>query len=250
MQRYFMDSPHDGRDIVLLSGDNYHHIANVMRMKPGHDIWVVFDGGEAAKATIESLEDHAVKARIVEWEERKTELPVHVTVVSGLPKGDKWEWMIQKGTELGASQFVPFNAVRSVVKWDEKKSARKLERWKKIVKEAAEQSHRQVVPDVFSPMTIEQILALSDNFPHKIAAYEEAAKQGEKSNLASTLSDVKKGEKILVLFGPEGGLTDGEIELFTNKGFVCCGFGPRILRTETAPLYALAAISYHFELMR
>lgn len=250
MQRYFIDCSYDGRDTVLLSGDQFHHIANVMRMKPGNEIWVVFNDGDAAKATILSLENDTVKARIIEWEERTTELPVHVTVASGLPKGDKWEWVIQKGTEIGASQFVPFNAVRSVVKWDEKKSARKLDRWKKIAKEAAEQSHRQVVPDVLPPLTVDQLMALCELFPHKIVAYEEAAKYGEKSNFASKLSEVKIGDKILVLSGPEGGLTDEEIEQFTNIGFICCGFGPRILRTETAPLYALSAISYHFELMR
>ncbi|MFS0644147.1 16S rRNA (uracil(1498)-N(3))-methyltransferase [Siminovitchia sp. 179-K 8D1 HS] len=249
MQRYFMDAPYDGRDTVLLSGDHYHHIANVMRMKPGNEIWVVFNDGLAAKATIISLEDQAVKVRIMEWEERTTELPVHVTVASGLPKGDKWEWVIQKGTELGASQFVPFKAARSVVKWDEKKSARKLARWKKIAMEAAEQSHRQVVPDVLSPMTFEQILALSDNLSRKIVAHEEAAKQGEQSNLANMLAGVKKGEKIIILFGPEGGWEEKEVELLTSNGFISCGLGPRILRTETAPLYALAAISYHFELM-
>ncbi|WP_339162823.1 16S rRNA (uracil(1498)-N(3))-methyltransferase [Siminovitchia sp. FSL H7-0308] len=249
MQRYFLDGQYQGQETVLLSGDNYHHIVNVMRMKPGNDIWVVFNGGEAAKATIASLEDHTVKARIIGWEDRATELPVHVTIASGLPKGDKWEWVIQKGTELGTSQFVPFNADRSVVKWDEKKSARKLERWKKIAKEAAEQSHRQAVPEMHSPLSIEQLLVFSEDFHHKIVAYEETAKQGDRSQFARKLSGVNKGEKIIIVFGPEGGLTEREAELLTDNGFVCCGLGPRILRTETAPLYAMAAISYHFELM-
>ena len=79
---------------------------------------------------------------------KKTELPISVTIASGLPKGDKLEWIIQKGTELGAIEFIPFIAARSVVKWDEKKVGKKLDRWQKIAKEAAEQSHRTVIPDI------------------------------------------------------------------------------------------------------
>jgi 16S rRNA (uracil1498-N3)-methyltransferase len=249
MQRYFIDEEYHGQGSVLLSGDIHHHIANVMKMKPGTGIWVVFRGGAAAKARILSLGENTVNVQITDWEKRTPELPVQVTIASGLPKGDKWEWVIQKGTELGASQFVPFNAVRSVVKWDEKKAAKKLERWKKIAKEAAEQSHRQMVPEVLSPLAVPQIAEFSADFHHKIMAYEEAAKQGEKSNFASVLAGMKMGEKIIIVFGPEGGLADGEAELLISKGFVPCGLGPRILRAETAPLYAMAAISYHFELM-
>lgn len=250
MQRYFINEPFSGQETAVISGNDFHHITRVMRMKPGNSLYVVFDGGKAATGTIESITDSTVDIRITEWEEMLRELPVQVTIASGLPKGDKWEWIIQKGTELGASQFVPFIAARSVVKWEEKKATKKLERWKKIAKEAAEQSHRQRVPEIMQPVTFEQLLDLGDSFDRKAAAYEESAKSGEKSRLAQMLASAEPGERILLIFGPEGGLDEGETEELKANGFELVGLGPRILRTETAPLYALSAVSYHFELMR
>lgn len=250
MQRYFIDKQYDEKETAVISGNDFHHITRVMRMKQGDPLYIVFAGGKAGKGIIEAIADSSVEVRIVEWEEKIKELPIHVTIASGLPKGDKWEWIIQKGTELGASQFVPFIASRSVVKWEEKKASKKLERWNKIAKEAAEQSHRQTVPEILEPVTFKQLLELGSSFSHKAAAYEEAAKSGEKSGLAKMLAAAEPGDRALLVFGPEGGLEEGETIQLQENGFELIGLGPRILRTETAPLYALSAVSYHFELMR
>jgi 16S rRNA (uracil1498-N3)-methyltransferase len=180
--------------------------------------------------------------------EETKELPIQVAIASGLPKGDKLELIIQKATELGAHKFVPFNAARSIVKWDDKKGDKKLERWKKIAKEAAEQSHRSIVPTITKPFSFESLIQDSKNFDYKIVAYEEEAKAGEKSHFASLLSKMETGQSLLVVFGPEGGLTEKEVQKLMDNGFLACGLGPRILRTETAPFYVLSAISYHFEL--
>jgi len=94
------------------------------------------------------------------------------------------------------------------------------------------------------------MLAKSKDFDYKLAAFEEESRNGEISVFSSTLKQMKKGESLLLVFGPEGGLTDEEVHLLKDHGFGLCGLGPRILRTETAPLYSLAAISYHFELLR
>jgi len=94
------------------------------------------------------------------------------------------------------------------------------------------------------------LIQLSAQYNHKIVAYEEEAKNGEQKNFAKMLSFAKPKDKILLVFGPEGGLTSKEASDLLAHGFELCGLGPRILRTETAPLYALSAISYHFELMR
>lgn len=250
MQRYFINEPFNGQTTAVISGTDFHHITRVMRMKQGDPLYVVFGSGEAGIGIIEGIHDASVEIRIAQWEEKSKELPVYVTIASGLPKGDKWEWIIQKGTELGASQFVPFIAARSVVKWEEKKAPRKLERWKKIAKEAAEQSHRQKLPEISQPFSFKQLLALGDKFDHRAAAYEEAAKNGEKSGLAHMLSSAEPDSRILLVFGPEGGFEEEETEQLQAHGFDLVGLGPRILRTETAPLYALSAVSYHFELMR
>jgi 16S rRNA (uracil1498-N3)-methyltransferase len=250
MQRYFINDRYSEDQPVVISGEVFHHIVRVMRMKEDDHIFVVFHDNTSAVARIETISSDSVGVRVVKWETGTKELPIKVAIASGLPKGDKLELIFQKGTELGADRFIPFNAGRSIVKWDEKKAKKKLDRWGKILKEAAEQSHRNVVPSVSSPVSFKELLTLSEQFDYTLVAYEEEARSGEQGNLSKTLSSIKDGQSILVVFGPEGGLTEKEVDLCKKEGFLACGLGPRILRTETAPLYVLAAISYQLELMR
>ncbi|MFI8685466.1 16S rRNA (uracil(1498)-N(3))-methyltransferase [Rossellomorea sp. NPDC077527] len=248
MQRYFINNVYRENDPIMITGDDYHHIVRVMRMKESDEVFVVFKDQASAITRIETISSDAVELSIVQWETSTKELPIKVTIASGLPKGDKLELIFQKGTELGATQFIPFNADRSIVKWDDKKAKKKTERWEKIVKEAAEQSHRLLVPEVSAPVTLKQLI--QEPFDYKLVAYEEDARAGEKGNLYKVLSSIEPGQSMLVVFGPEGGLSEKEIELLRSEGFLTCGLGPRILRTETAPLYVLSAISYQLELMR
>lgn len=247
MQRYFVDDFKD--NYFYISKEDRHHIVKVMRLKVNDEI-ICVNNGKTAICRIEEITDENVCAKVVKWEEGSVELPVKIAIASGLPKGDKLEWIIQKGTELGASVFIPFAASRSVVKWDDKKAEKKVERWNKIAKEAAEQSHRQLVPEVKHPITLKSLIDQSKSYDYTLIAFEEDAKQGETSRLHATLKGIQNGQSILFVFGPEGGLTEEEVSLLKENGFQSCGLGPRILRTETAPLYALAAVSYQIELMR
>lgn len=249
VQRYFIEEQGNIEQFNI-SGDDYHHIVRVMRMKAGDEIICVTLKGKSAICQIAEITDEIVVANVVKWEEGTTELPVHVVIASGLPKGDKLELIIQKGTELGAYEFVPFTASRSIVKWDSKKAVKKVDRWQKIAKEAAEQSHRSYVPEVKEPISLKELVKASDEYTYKLVAYEEEAREGEVSVLSSTLAKLGEGDRLLIVFGPEGGLSSEEIDLLNKNGFLACGLGPRILRTETAPLYALSAVSYHFELLR
>jgi 16S rRNA (uracil1498-N3)-methyltransferase len=249
VQRYFVKHRAND-DRFFIDDEDRHHILKVMRMQIGDQIICVDPEGKQAVCRLAEITDSSVVADVVHWKDTDSELPISITIASGLPKGDKLEWIFQKGTELGAHQFLPFSAARSVVKWDEKKAAKKIERWQKIAKEAAEQSHRAIMPEVISTISFKEMLAKSNDFHYKLAAYEEESRNGETSVFASTLKQIKKGESLLLVFGPEGGLSDEEVKHLKNNDFTLCGLGPRILRTETAPLYALAAISYHFELMR
>ncbi|QFT89909.1 Ribosomal RNA small subunit methyltransferase E [Bacillus sp. THAF10] len=250
MQRYFIDSNQIEERSITITGEDVHHILRVMRMNVGDQLLCsLSETKQTALCKIAEITNDLVVVHIVEWIEANTEMPVRITIANGLPKGDKFELVIQKGTELGAESFIPFNAARSIVKFDEKKGKKKVERWNKIAKEAAEQSHRSMVPAVEDPATFSQLLEKSNTYTHKIVAYEESAKQGERSAFATALQSMKQGDSILIVFGPEGGLTEKEVTTLVDHGFIACALGPRILRTETAPLYALAAISYHFELM-
>jgi 16S rRNA (uracil1498-N3)-methyltransferase len=249
VQRYFVKQRAND-DRFFIDEEDRHHIVKVMRMQIDDQIICVDPEGKQAVCRLAEITDERVVADVVQWKEESPELPITITIASGLPKGDKLEWIIQKGTELGAHQFLPFSAARSVVKWDEKKAAKKIDRWQKIAKEAAEQSHRAVMPEIISPMTFKALLGKSKEYQYKLAAFEEESRKGEAAVFASTLKQMKQGESLLIVFGPEGGLADEEVELLQEHGFKLCGLGPRILRTETAPLYTLAAISYHFELLR
>lgn len=249
MQRYFASYSTEN-DCFLITDEDCHHITKVMRMKEKDQIICVSEEQKTAICSITEISTDFVMADIIEWKEESVELPVHVTIVSGLPKGDKLEWVIQKGTELGAARFIPFTAARSVVKWDEKKADKKVSRWQKIAKEAAEQSHRSSVPEVMYPLNINALIKAGEPYDVKLIAFEEKAREGEASVLTRNLQKLKAGSSLLIVFGPEGGLTHQEVEMMTKNGFQACGLGPRILRTETAPLYLLSAVSYHLELLR
>lgn len=249
MQRYFVPSEQIKENSVTIIGDDFHHIAKVLRMTPKEKVICVFPNHKVALVEIENITNEQVTGSVIEWLNEEKELPVSVTIASGLPKGDKLEYIVQKGTELGASAFIPFIADRSIVKWDVKKASKKIDRLQKIAKEAAEQSHRTVVPQVEMPATLRQLIEQAKSYDTLLVAYEEEAKQNEMSALGKAISSMKPGSSVMVVFGPEGGLTSDEVEQLKSAGFVACGLGPRILRTETAPLYVLAAVSYHLELM-
>lgn len=247
MQRYFLDADH--QENIAISGENYHHIVRVMRMVPGDKVYLVFRQQETIIAEIDEITEDTVLLHETGKETQTKELPVAITIASGFPKGDKLEWIVQKGTELGAAAFIGFPAEASVVKWDQKKLAKKEQRLQKIAQEAAEQSHRQVQPAVKLMDKTSFFAALSE-YDVILVAYEEAAKKGELAHLAQVLQKVEKDTRILAVFGPEGGIMPKEIEKLTEAGGILCGLGPRILRTETAPLYLLSAASYQLELLK
>ncbi|WP_226656819.1 16S rRNA (uracil(1498)-N(3))-methyltransferase [Pseudalkalibacillus hwajinpoensis] len=250
MQRYFISKSQLHQDHVMIEGEDVKHISRVMRMTAGDQIICCTEDGESAICEIDEISPDVIKAIPKEWLDEQKRLTVNVTIVQGLPKGDKLETVIQKGTELGADQFIPFKAERSVVKWDEQKSAKKLQRLKKIAKEAAEQSHRTTIPAIDMPHSLSSLIKISQSYDYKLIAYEEEARAGESAKLVQTLHEANRNDRIMVVFGPEGGLSENEVDALKKAGFSSCGLGPRILRTETAAMYVLAAISYHFELTR
>ena len=248
MQRYFLKNSQFNNDLALITGDDAHHMSRVMRMTIGDQVIVCNEDKNCYYATIKQIKDQEIEVTLDSMIEAQTELPIEVTIAQGLPKGDKFEWVIQKATECGASEFIPLEMERSVVKLDAKKAGKKIERWNKIAKEAAEQSHRQMVPNVTSVQTLKQLLAQASQYDICLFAYEETAKQGQLAQLKQTLSTIENHKKLLVIVGPEGGISEKEETILLESGFKPCALGPRILRTETAPIYILSAISYALEL--
>lgn len=249
MQRYFLKEDYQDQSTYQLTGEAFHHMIHVMRMKPGMEVYLAFQNQLAIVAAISKVTEEAVYLTEVRKETQQKELPVAITIASGYPKGDKLEWIVQKGTELGAAAFIGFPAQASVVKWDHKKLAKKAQRLEKIAQEAAEQSHRQVTPDITLLADSQALFAQLADYDQIIVAYEESAKQGEAAALVDVFRQAKPGSRILAVFGPEGGIMAAEISQLTAAGGRLCGLGPRILRTETAPLYLLGSASFYFELL-
>lgn len=250
MQRYFVPSTSFHNNEVVIKGDDVHHIVRVMRSNIGDHIICNHENGQAARCRITNLNEKAVYANIEEWLDESAELPINVTIAQGIPKGDKFELILQKGTELGAEAFIPFQAERSVSVWDQKKAEKKLKRFEKIVKEASEQSHRNKVPHIKNPMTIKTLIESSQSFDVKIFAYEEEAKVENFQSFGTIVNKLLPDQSLLVCIGPEGGFSSQEAALLKDSDFFPVRLGPRILRTETAALYVLASVSYHFEEMR
>ncbi|MCZ8536078.1 16S rRNA (uracil(1498)-N(3))-methyltransferase [Paenisporosarcina quisquiliarum] len=245
MQRYFIQEPLVD-EMAVISGDDAKHIQKVMRMQEGQSIIIVSEG-KAYEATIERFEGQDVRVRKSSDALRSNELPIQVTICCGLPKGEKLDLITQKATELGMHELVLFEAERSIVKWDAQKGSKKQQRLQKIAKEAAEQSHRNVVPTIQDIVTFKQLLQMTEKYDVCFVADEEDAKLEKRTRFAETLSRKNGQQSICVVFGPEGGLSRTEIQALMDRGFQSISLGPRILRAETAPLYVLSAISYEFE---
>ena len=243
MQKYFISTKNLNECII--DKDDAFHISTVMRNKIGDEI-IVSDELKTYLAKIKSLSNNLVNFEVVEEIKTDNELPVKITIFQGYPKGDKLDDIIKHSTELGAYEFFLTIMKRSLFKLDLKKKEAKLERFQKIAKEAAEQSYRRIIPKVKDIVELKKINF--DEYDKLILCYEESSKKGDLCNFKSIIKSLNKNEKVAVLIGPEGGIDESELKYLLNIGFIPCGLGPRILRTETAASYVLSSISYEMEL--
>ncbi len=246
MQHYFLNQKLAIGAEVQLPDTVSHHLSRVLRAEAGDEVELVSSEEQVFIALIEQIESQRVIVKVKRSVSRHVELPINVTIVSGLSKKNKPEWIVQKSTELGAAQIIFMPMARSIVKWDQK-SQKKVARLNEVAQSAAEQSHRNIVPRVQYLSGLSELTKL--NFDGQLVAYEEAAKQGETSRLVRSIRMLRAGQKLVAVFGPEGGISDEEMAALSAAGYVSAGLGPRILRTETAPLYLLSAISVLKELV-
>lgn len=247
MQRYFISTP-TTEDTIQLTPDTRHHLIDVMRAQVGTQFELVVNHQNVYLA--ELVDANRGTAKLLETIPNEVELPLKVTLACGLPKTkEKPEMIVQKATELGAHQIVFFEAQRSVSHWTNGKEVKKLARLQKIANAAAEQAHRIVQPRVTYVKKLEDVFGQQD-FDIRLVAWEESAKQGETKALVKNLQKAQAGQELLAIFGPEGGLAQQEIDQLATYQVEPVGLGPRILRTETAPLYLMSAISYQLELFK
>ncbi|MBO5360899.1 MAG: 16S rRNA (uracil(1498)-N(3))-methyltransferase [Clostridia bacterium] len=230
MFNFFVDKNNcnDGR--YYISGADFNHIKNVLRMKIG-DKFLISCDGKSDLCQLETYEAEAAIAQIVEENYSDNELPIRIHLFQGLPKSDKMELIIQKCVELGVSDITPVEMSRCVVKLEEKKKSSKQTRWQAIAESAAKQSKRNVVPTVHSVIPFSQAIKSSSDI--MIIPYEN---EDGMAATVSVLKDIKHNMTVGIFIGPEGGFDEKEIELARENSGRIISLGKRILRTETAAI--------------
>ena len=226
-----------------VSGQDFNHLKNVLRMKIGEELLVSFNG-KCDLCAVDSFDDDCAYVYIVKEDYKDFELPVFISLFQGLPKSDKMELIIQKAVELGASEIVPVETARSIVKLDKKKAENKTQRWQAISESGAKQSKRSIIPNVCTPIDFNGALAKIKDLDLIIVPYENH--DGMKATV-DVLRSIKRGDKIGVFIGPEGGFEQSEISALEKSGAKIVSLGSRILRTETASITALSMLMLYIE---
>jgi 16S rRNA (uracil1498-N3)-methyltransferase len=227
---------------VELAEDVVRYLRNVLRLGPGAEV-LLFDGtGWEYRGTIDRLEGREGSVRIVERKRTLIEMPVRITLAQGLPKGDKMEFIVQKATELGVARVVPFLSSRTIPRRGEERAAKRLERWRKIAQEAAEQCGRADVPEVTETLPFAEALKTARPEQKRILFWEAETERSIrdilKGNEAQTAGD------FFLVVGPEGGLSGEEVEIARRAGFLTASLGKLVLRVETAALAIITIFQY------
>jgi len=244
MFNFFADKNSRNGDKYLITGTDYNHIKNVLRMKEG-DIILVSCNGKSDLCRLDSFEADTAIAVIEEANYQNCELPARIYLFQGLPKSDKMELIIQKCVELGVTDIVPVEMSRSIVKIEDKKKQSKITRWQAIAESAAKQSKRNIIPEIHPIINYSQALKTAENLDIIAVPYE------NKDGMISTqsfLEQIKPNMSIGLFIGPEGGFEDKEIELAKAAGANIISLGKRILRTETAAITAVGMCMLYIEL--
>ena len=252
MSRFFVEkSQIDPEGAVIIKGTDVNHMQNVLRMKPGDSFTACDSTGMEYNCVLESFSENEARGAIISCKKGDTEPRTPCTLLQGIPKGDKMELIIQKNIELGVNRIIPVIMERTVVKFkDQKDIDKKTERWNRIAMEAAKQCGRLAVPEVARPVSLKEAIDILEGEQCqnmlKLAPYE--------NERDIRLKDILRGrdsestlQAIAFLIGPEGGISEAEMELLNEAGFIPVSLGKRILRTETAGFAVMAAIRYELE---
>jgi len=251
MHRFFINEDYIENDVVEISGEDFNHISNSLRLQPGDEIIVSSGNGFDYRVELENFDEQTVIGRIIDKEVNQTEPKVNIDLGQAIPKNRNIELVIQKGTEIGVNQIIPLDTERTIVKLSSSKEKRRIKRWQKISKEAAKQSQRGQIPNIENVLDVnnrQMINNLFSSYDLILVLYA----QDDSFSIKEALKTYKGNNvnKILVLIGPEGGFTPEEISTFNELGkehkVATINLGKRILRTETAGLVALSNILYEF----
>ncbi|MCG7982065.1 MAG: 16S rRNA (uracil(1498)-N(3))-methyltransferase [Candidatus Thiodiazotropha lotti] len=231
--RCYTSQPLKPGALISLEEEPAHHLRQVLRLRPGNPIILFDNSGNEYAANLAQVSKQEVKAELAERLRREAEAALSIHLLIGISRGERMDLAIQKATELGVTQITPLLTNRCVVKLDEKKRRNRMTHWQRVMVSACEQSDRCRLPQLDEPLQI--TTALSQLNPELGLLLDLEGQQSLVQIAQPTCS-------VSILVGPEGGLTPDERELAKQKGFTGVRLGPRVLRTETAPLAAIAAV--------
>lgn len=237
MPRFFMAGTNFKGGMAIIRGRDAEHV-RVLRMRPGEDMIICDGKGTDYRCRLVSSEKEQAEAEIIEVVRCPAEPSVKTTVLCGLPKGDRTDYIIQKCVEAGAYEIAFFSSDRCVAKPDTPE--KKLERWQRIAEEAAKQSGRGIIPQVSWAGDFTAMLNIALSKELGVFLYE----TGEREGLNTVLEANKDIKTAALITGPEGGFAQFEADLAGHCGLHVCSMGERILRCETAPVVALTALMY------
>ncbi|WP_294739260.1 16S rRNA (uracil(1498)-N(3))-methyltransferase [uncultured Pseudomonas sp.] len=228
LSRFFVDAPLSLGDHELPQ-DQAHYISRVLRMSEG-DAVQLFDGsGQEFRASLLEVGKKRVVVQVSETFAGQVESPLQIHLGQGLSRGERMDWAIQKATELGVNEITPIFSDRCEVRLKDERADKRLQHWRQVAISACEQCGRSTVPVIHPPLLLADWLKQA-----------EADLKLVLHPVAEPLVSHAKPGSLAFLIGPEGGLTDGEVETAKGAGFHSARLGPRVLRTETAPVVALS----------
>ena len=245
MPRFFVDPEAISDGEIIIAGDDARHIARSLRMAVGDEITVCDGSGKEYLTRLVRIRDEECTARIDLVTESRAEPGCRVTLYMAYPKGDKLETVIQKSVELGASEIVPFESERCIKRPAPEKAEKQTARLERIAHEAAKQCGRAVLPIVERPISFTSLTERIPSHALVLLCYEREGANTIRHTLEALSAPPAD---IAVIVGSEGGFSEGEAKSLAEAGAVCVNLGPRILRCETAPDYALSVISCFLEL--
>jgi 16S rRNA (uracil1498-N3)-methyltransferase len=239
MHRFFLPPASIGPNRVTFPAEVSRQLNLVLRLKPGTMVTVLDGTGIEYSVTLTEVNSNTSLGDIIDNRAAATEPHTHLTLLLGLTQREKFEWMLQKCTEVGVTMFVPVISSRSLVQ-SGREVLGKYERWQRILREAAEQSHRGVIPGLHEPMTLKEAVNLADFSEHcRLIPWEE-----EKSLSIRAALIQNRSEKVVLAVGPEGGFSEAEVSMAKLAGFLPVSLGPRILRMETAAITSASLVLY------
>lgn len=243
MHKFFVDDHQIFDNNIIINGEDASHITKVLRIKKGEEIQVSNGNKLEFIGKVVDLNKNEVHLEIIKTYNNTSETSINITIYQGLTKGSKMDLVIQKCVELGVKSFVPINTYRVVVELNNKQD-KKIQRWQKIALEAAKQSKRGVIPEVKDIIPLKELDKEFCRNDINIIAYENE-KEVRLKKLLTEFPDVRN---IGIVIGPEGGLTEEEINYLKEAGGKTITLGDRILRTETAGMCITSMVVYHYEM--